>query len=772
LDQEINMIDSILQKYPKVENKTTKVQPPTTTTIPPIKTVATKPVKKKPEKKIAIKKEITKPPKKETTKPKKEPTEKKKPKKEKDTTTSTAVKKDTKKDTTSKKEPKKDTKKEPKKEVKPKKEKEPTAVKKEPTKKKEEVAKKDVGKKEAPKKSVRTKPKNNKTKKFERCKSIIESLMLDPLAGPFNVPVDYVFYNIPEYPKLIKEPMDFGTIKKTLETGQYTEVSEFISDIELVFENCWKFNGVESEIGKYATHLSDLFKSLSGGVDDEDDDDFSPAEQTTKKKAPKKKPGNPTTATKKKSPAVKKKEDKVVPPITPAPTKTPSTRRKSNQTNTNLEENPQKDILEKTIKNLSEELRVVQEEMLLMKKKQEKENNQKKDKPTSPKKKPKSNHKAPKKTPVPLKKEDARPMSFKEKHDLSLQINNLDGDNLGEVVKLISERMPELANNTAPDEIEIDIDALDAITLRHLERFVKNCNTKKKRSNKRPHDSPENLTLEDKQLKVIEAAHATSSSIRELERELASMEGRPIPPPIDVPLSLPVKKNQKSKKNSNTNDIFLNEEDSISDSDLMSSEDENDDLQIVPTNILSNSTSVSFDVQSGFIQTSSHLLSSNLHDQIQPNTNNGGKKDNNVVIKNIDQWNLGDDNSNLNTNDSNSNQPFDKSGELWKKLQNRETINKQKEKEREMIEYKQKLEKEKEEREKREKLELIDKEKREKERKIYEEQERERLEHERKREEERLRAVQEYEQSTKTVDLQDQHDMIENFEKSLDLPYN
>jgi len=360
-------------------------------------------------------------------------------------------------------------------------------------------------------------------------------------------------------------------------------------------------------------------------------------------------------------------------------------------------------------------------------------------------------------------------MSFKEKQELSRAINNLDSDHLGEVVKIISDRMPELTNNTAPDEIEIDIDALDAITLRHLERFVRSCNAKK-RKKRESKDSNEKLTLEDKQLKVIEAAHATSSSIRELERELASMEGRPVPPPIDVPLSLPTKKTPRSKKNQKQN-ILNSEDDSISDSDLMSVSDENDDLQIVPTNIVPNNppSSVSFDVQSGNSQT--HLLSSsNLQETIQPKSENVKKE--NVVLKNFDQWNLGDDNSNLAPNDSNSNLGFDKSGELWKRLQNRETINKQKEKEREMLEEKIKQEKEKHEREKREKLDQIEKEKKEKERRVYEEQQREKLEQERLREEERLMAIQELEQSQKTVDLQDQHDMIENFEKSLGLPYN
>ena len=45
---------------------------------------------------------------------------------------------------------------------------------------------------------------------------IFEILEGDPLAYDFLEPVDYVALNILDYPKIITNPMDLGTVKKNL----------------------------------------------------------------------------------------------------------------------------------------------------------------------------------------------------------------------------------------------------------------------------------------------------------------------------------------------------------------------------------------------------------------------------------------------------------------------------------------------------------------------------------------------------------------------------
>jgi bromodomain-containing factor 1 len=62
------------------------------------------------------------------------------------------------------------------------------------------------------------------------------------LSQIFAVPVDPVALGIPDYFKVIKNPMDLSTIREKLNTGQYENAKEFEADIRLMFRNCYKFN--------------------------------------------------------------------------------------------------------------------------------------------------------------------------------------------------------------------------------------------------------------------------------------------------------------------------------------------------------------------------------------------------------------------------------------------------------------------------------------------------------------------------------------------------
>ncbi|XP_057326892.1 bromodomain-containing protein 4-like isoform X2 [Microplitis mediator] len=83
--------------------------------------------------------------------------------------------------------------------------------------------------------------------------------------------------------------------------------------------------------------------------------------------------------------------------------------------------------------------------------------------------------------PMPFDSEDednAKPMSYDEKRQLSLDINKLPGDKLGRVVHIIQSREPSLRDSN-PDEIEIDFETLKPSTLRELESYVASCLRKK-----------------------------------------------------------------------------------------------------------------------------------------------------------------------------------------------------------------------------------------------------------------------------------------------------
>ena len=63
-------------------------------------------------------------------------------------------------------------------------------------------------------------------------------------------------------------------------------------------------------------------------------------------------------------------------------------------------------------------------------------------------------------------------LTFEEKRELSARINQLDPDKLAKVVQIIAERMP-LGSHSSNEDIEIDIDSLEVVTLRKLQKFVK-----------------------------------------------------------------------------------------------------------------------------------------------------------------------------------------------------------------------------------------------------------------------------------------------------------
>lgn len=55
-------------------------------------------------------------------------------------------------------------------------------------------------------------------------------------------------FGILDYNDIITHPMDIGTIKKKLQYNFYTSPQHLASDFKLVWDNCYKYNGLEHEI--------------------------------------------------------------------------------------------------------------------------------------------------------------------------------------------------------------------------------------------------------------------------------------------------------------------------------------------------------------------------------------------------------------------------------------------------------------------------------------------------------------------------------------------
>jgi len=304
--------------------------------------------------------------------------------------------------------------------------------------------------------------------------------MSHQFAYPFLVPVDPVALGIPDYPKVIQRPMDLGTIKHKLDNGAYLGHDEFAEDVRTTFVNAMRYNAPSTDIYGMADRLKRKFeeqwklfsrqmateaaelKSGSGGGassaflldDDEEDEDYGapppakprkpvastpgkPTRQTSDSKAPK-----PGSSGKKRTrpPAEPTAAPKRVAPAPPPP----------------VYHVPEPGIGMTEVAELKSELQALRMQLRLM---------------------------AQMTANVQMQTQTIKvgELTYEEKRDLSMKINQLDSDKLAKVVQIIAERMP-LGSHSASEDIEIDIDALDVDTLRRLQDFVKSSLPKPKRA--------------------------------------------------------------------------------------------------------------------------------------------------------------------------------------------------------------------------------------------------------------------------------------------------
>mmetsp|Transcript_15838 Transcript_15838/g.22941 ORF Transcript_15838/g.22941 Transcript_15838/m.22941 type:complete len:397 (+) Transcript_15838:18-1208(+) len=91
-------------------------------------------------------------------------------------------------------------------------------------------------------------------------KKLMSTLSRNSNSWIFQEPVDPVKLNIPDYFDIVKEPMDFGTIKKKLNNNVYSSGQEFIRDMELVFHNCRLYNPPDSDVITMCSNVQNLYE--------------------------------------------------------------------------------------------------------------------------------------------------------------------------------------------------------------------------------------------------------------------------------------------------------------------------------------------------------------------------------------------------------------------------------------------------------------------------------------------------------------------------------
>ena len=82
----------------------------------------------------------------------------------------------------------------------------------------------------------------------------------------FRDPVDHVALGLHDYPDIVKEPRDLGTIKSTIEKGNYDTLDAVAMDMRLVWSNCMLYNRDGSDYYHLADRFSKSFEDAYGAL--------------------------------------------------------------------------------------------------------------------------------------------------------------------------------------------------------------------------------------------------------------------------------------------------------------------------------------------------------------------------------------------------------------------------------------------------------------------------------------------------------------------------
>lgn len=569
------------------------------------------------------------------------------------------------------------------------------------------------------------------------CLKLLKELFKHRMAVYFREPVDPEKLGIPDYFNIIKTPMDFGTIHKKLLSNQYETVEDFGEDVRLVFANATTYNPAQTEVHGFAIGLSNLFEKRFASLGS----------------------GGSLPST--------------TAPITEVPPEQ------------SAEDTKLKAELASTINELKDSVKSAREEIAKLKKQKGLAAS-----PAAP---------APRPRAPPRPREELKEMTFDEKQQLSLAINNLQPENLGKIVQIIHQRMPNLAQNS-PDEIEIDIDALDTGTLRALEKYVKSCQTKQPKKKGRPPNLPKHLqaeatlqqtskSIQDVKKKLQELTDKTSGLTRTAEKGKKKKrdqdDGEDVEIDDDTPrVSYPTVEIEKDQKDGSSSSDSDDSSSSTSDSSSSDSEEEKkepvtrDETQ-GPPSAKDTAPTTSFDEkpetdQRDTILPSPERETSNLPPQMEIEPSVAPVEESpqilaptvkkEVELKNLDSWtNLGG----LEASAPSADAPI--KDETWSQFQNRDLQNKQREREREEQQEREKKERAEREAERRRQEEQRQKELAEQEQKRQQEEEEAKLAAQREIEAKRAAEKAAREQvSQNSINMMDQSMLMSSFETTLD----
>ncbi|CAF3613857.1 unnamed protein product [Rotaria sp. Silwood1] len=90
-------------------------------------------------------------------------------------------------------------------------------------------------------------------------KVLFKTLWKHEFSWPFQKPVNAAKLHLPDYHKIVKYPIDLGTIKKRLESNYYYSAKECISDINMMFTDCYLYNKPGEDVVIMGATLEKVF---------------------------------------------------------------------------------------------------------------------------------------------------------------------------------------------------------------------------------------------------------------------------------------------------------------------------------------------------------------------------------------------------------------------------------------------------------------------------------------------------------------------------------
>jgi len=303
---------------------------------------------------------------------------------------------------------------------------------------------------------------------LRKCLAVLRDVSKQPAAHWFAAPVDWKALNLLDYPNVVKKPMDLGTVKSKVETGQLETPDAFKDCVLLVFRNAMVYNTKKDNVVHMAAQelkafFEEKYRTVVEPLGPMPSKDAAAVAAVQEKEAGSSsgkgnRKGKPAANTAKPGPRDE---------ASGSGSSTPRVRVQS-QGGGGGGGVPAGMVPKAQFMALQQQMELMQQQLAELKRQtSQTDMNMQAQQQLAP-------------VAVAKKPAEDKPLSEADKETLKAGINALPEDKLPRVVEIIKERSAHVDERDA--EIEVDLDALDASTLRHLQRYVKSCAQKKRKA--------------------------------------------------------------------------------------------------------------------------------------------------------------------------------------------------------------------------------------------------------------------------------------------------